>query len=251
MQYNRPIVLSIAGFDPSGGAGILADIKTFELHQCLGLGVLSANTVQTEKEFLRIEWHSSGQIIEQLIPLLEIYDVNCIKIGIIENPEVLGTVCEFIHSVNDKVKIIWDPVLSASSGFVLMQAVPQEKLWKLYRLLYLITPNADEVKKLAQMPGEQEAAFAIAPFCNVLLKGGHSKENEGVDLLFHDNKTTAIGQKAENYFDKHGTGCILSSAIAASITKGNELSKACALAKKYVETAAQSNQNRLAYHYVY
>jgi len=249
MQYNRPIVLSIAGFDPSGGAGILADIKTFEQHQCLGFGVLSANTVQTEKEFLGVEWYSSSQMIEQLKPLLENYDISCIKIGIIENLEVLNSVCEFIHAINNQIKIIWDPVLSASSGFVLMQAVPQEKLKKLYRLLYLITPNAHEVKKLAQMPGEQEAALAIAPFCNVLLKGGHSKENEGVDLLFHDNKTTEIGQKADNYFDKHGTGCMLSSAIAANLAKGNELPEACTLAKKYVEKAAQSNQNRLAYHY--
>ena len=91
MNYNRPIVLSIAGFDPCGGAGVLADIKTMEKHQCLGMAVNTAITKQTEDKFISVNWFSGDDIINHIKPLLAKYKIDFVKIGIVEN---LNTLCE-------------------------------------------------------------------------------------------------------------------------------------------------------------
>ncbi|MES2485794.1 MAG: bifunctional hydroxymethylpyrimidine kinase/phosphomethylpyrimidine kinase, partial [Bacteroidota bacterium] len=89
MEYNRPALLSIAGFDPSGGAGVLADVKTFEQHRCLGFAAVTALTVQTENAFHKTVWQPLQMIIDQIEPLINTYKIEVIKIGIVESPEVL------------------------------------------------------------------------------------------------------------------------------------------------------------------
>src|ERR1700729_4382873 len=107
----RPYVLSIAGFDPSGGAGILADIKTFEAQQTLGLGVCSALTYQTENTFEGVTWVNKDTIIKQLAPLLKAYSIDYVKIGLIENMEVLNSIIDYLLGKNPSMRIIWDPIL--------------------------------------------------------------------------------------------------------------------------------------------
>src|SRR3954471_22082493 len=107
MQTLRPNVLTIAGFDPSGGAGVLADCKTFEQHAVYGLAVCTAWTVQTDDSFLNIHWLSAEQIIEQLQPLMNKFVVSACKIGIIDSLESLLEVIVFLKESNPAIQIVW------------------------------------------------------------------------------------------------------------------------------------------------
>ena len=148
MSYNRPIVLSIAGFDPCGGAGVLADIKTMEQHQCLGMAVNTSITNQVEDKFISVNWFSADDIIKHINTLTDKYKIDFVKIGIIENLNTLHAIVSFLKQQNNAVKIVWDTVLSASSGFNLIEAIDKHKLEDVLKNIFLITPNTNEAKKL-------------------------------------------------------------------------------------------------------
>lgn len=249
MTYDRPIVLSIAGFDPCGGAGVLADIKTIEQHQCLGMAVNTGITQQVEDHFISVNWFSANEIIKQIKTLTEKYRIDFVKIGIVENLNTLHEVVSFLKQQNKNINIIWDTVLSASSGFNLISAIDQSKLKETLKPIFLITPNTNEAKKLSGLDDETKASDYLASYSNVLLKGGHSLENEGIDFLFSGNKVVEIKKQTSNsIYPKHGSGCILSSAIASNLALGNDLEASCKKAKHYIETILNSNTNLLAYH---
>ncbi len=249
MNYNRPIVLSIAGFDPCAGAGVLADIKTFEQHQCLGMAVNTSITNQVEDKFISVKWFSSEEIIEYIKPLINKYKIDFVKIGIIENLDTLHKVVSYLKQTNKAIKIIWDTVLSASSGFNFIDNLDKTKLIEVLQNIYLITPNTNEVKKLSGLESEQDAAKYLSNYCQVLLKGGHSIDKEGIDFLFSNNNITEIQKQTSSTISpKHGSGCILSSSITANLALGNDIETACIKAKKYIETILNSNTNLLAYH---
>ena len=249
MNYSRPIVLSIAGFDPCGGAGVLADVKTFEQHQCLGMAINTSITNQTEDYFISVNWFSVDDIINHIKTLTDKYTIDYVKIGIIENLDTLYKVVSFLKQKNNDVKIIWDTVLSASTGFSFIDNLDKTKLIDVLKNIYLITPNTNEAKKLSGIFDEKEAATYLSNYCNVLLKGGHSKEHEGVDFLFSNNQIVEIKkQTTKDVSPKHGSGCILSSAIVANLALGNDLETACIKSKQYIETILTSNNNLLAYH---
>ena len=249
MKYNRPIVLSIAGFDPCGGAGILADIKTFEQHKCLGMAINTAITNQVEDVFIAVNWCTREEIIDRIRPLLKKYKIEFIKIGIIENMDTLHEIVSFFKQENSKTIIVWDTVLSTSTHFKFIDSINKEKLIEILKNIYLITPNTNEAKNLSGLDNEQEAAKYLSNYCNVLLKGGHSKENEGVDFLFSNNNITEIQKQTSTTISpKHGSGCILSASIISNLALGNDLETACRKAKQYIETILSSNTNLLAYH---
>ncbi len=249
MSYNRPIVLSIAGFDPCGGAGVLADVKTFEQHQCLGMAVNTSITNQTEDKFVSVNWLSSDDIINHIKTLTDKYTIDFVKIGIIENLQTLHNVVTFLKQQNTRITIVWDTVLAASSGFNFMDNLDKIKLIDVLKTIDVITPNTIEAKKLSGLDDEKNAAEYLSNYCAVLLKGGHSNENEGVDFLFNNHQIIRIEEQTKfNKYPKHGSGCILSSAITADLALGNNLETACVKAKKYIETILSSNSNLLAYH---
>jgi hydroxymethylpyrimidine/phosphomethylpyrimidine kinase len=249
MSYNRPIVLSIAGFDPCGGAGVLADIKTMEQHQCLGMAVNTSITNQVEDKFISVNWFSANDIIKQIKTLTDKYKIDFVKIGIIENLNTLHAIVSFLKQQNNAVKIVWDTVLSASSGFHLIESIDKNKLEDVLKNIFLITPNTNELKKLSGIDNEMEAANYLASHCHVLLKGGHSETNKGIDFLFQNKLVFKIEQQiSKKVYPKHGSGCILSSAITANLALGNDLETACQKSKKYIETILNSNTNLLAYH---
>jgi hydroxymethylpyrimidine/phosphomethylpyrimidine kinase len=250
MKYKHPIVLSIAGFDPSGGAGVLADVKTCEQHTCLGMGVLTSNTVQTETNFISVNWFDKQAIIDQLQPILDTYEVAAVKIGIIENLDILSELLKLIKKKFPSVPVVWDPVLSASSGFELHTSWNKESLNSILEQIDLITPNVPEIKKITRMEDEIEAAFHLAKVTGVLLKGGHSSERLGLDLLFEGGVPREIPSRLdpEACFPKHGSGCILSAAIASNLALGESLFEACREAKQYIEKRLSSNEYLLAYH---
>ena len=141
-----------------------------------------------------------------------------------------------------------------------MTDLDKTKLQEVLKHIYLITPNTNEAKKLSGLSDEKKAAEYLSQFCNMLLKGGHSKENEGVDFLYLQKETTAHSDSAQsppfsiqqqttnNKYPKHGSGCILSSAITSNLALGNDLHTSCIKAKHYIETILSSNPNLLAYH---
>ena len=249
MSYHRPIVLSIAGFDPCGGAGVLADIKTMEQHQCLGMAVNTSITNQVEDYFISVDWFSANEIIKHIKTLTSKYKIDFVKIGIIENLNTLHAIISFLKQQNNTITIVWDTVLSASSGFHLIHSIDQYKLSEVLKSIYLITPNTSEVKKLSGLDIESEAANYLATYCKVLLKGGHSSSEKGIDHLYYNNKHIKIQtENTKELSPKHGSGCILSSSIISNLALGNDLETACLKSKRYIETILNSNTNLLAYH---
>lgn len=250
MEYSKPIILTIAGFDPTGGAGVLADVKTAEQIGCIGMAVLTANTIQTESNFIAANWLNIDQIKSQLIPLLENYSFTVVKFGIIQDLNTLEQIATCIRSYQPNCIFIWDTVLASSSGFELFTVENQQRFLQLIQTFTLITPNANEVKRLTQHEDEIQAANELSQYVAVLLKGGHRTNQLGEDILFQVDRKTTIQAfyPNEQIFPKHGSGCILSSAISAYLAQGNDLEKACRLGKQFVEERLRSNSNLLAYY---
>ena len=249
MYQDRPYVISIAGFDPSAGAGVMADIKTFEQHQVYGFGVSSAWTVQNDSEFLAIEWMKPAHIIKQLKPLVSKFNIKACKIGLIQNPEALLKVTDFLKSNNSAIKIVLDPVWKASAGYEFNNwntdlPILRQSLNK----IDLITPNLAEMQFLGGNQNVISSARAWAKYCPVLLKGGHNDKNPGIDLLFDQYDFYEITPAKVSLYPKHGSGCILSSAIASNLALGLPLLVACKKAKLYIEKYLNSSPTLLGYH---
>ena len=275
----KPYALSIAGFDPSAGAGILADIKTFQANHVYGFGVCSAITFQNDKEFENVKWMEVENIIKQIDVLFNRFKINWVKIGLIENVVVLKKTVEYLLMRNPDLKIIWDPILKASSGFVFHEKIDGDELINVCRNIFLITPNTEEIvilfprecrdetmSRLSLIPkisNEEKACRYLSQYCAVLLKGGHKKkittlpspflrrgaggEVDPVDTLFqYDRRDNFYSKRIDS--DKHGTGCVLSAAILANLAMGDGLVDACRKAKQYINKFLESNSTLLGEH---
>jgi hydroxymethylpyrimidine/phosphomethylpyrimidine kinase len=251
MEANRPVVISIAGFDPCGGAGILADIKTFEQFKVYGLGISSAQTLQTENDFISIRWEAENDILQALETMLVHYDVKAVKIGIVENISTLNRIVAFIHQKDVAIKIIIDTVIKSSSGFDFWNEKTNEtQLFETLSKSFLITPNYNEVLQLMPADNSKDAAQKLSAWCNVLLKGGHNKDEVGVDYLYTENNIKKLVATTTTANVKHGSGCVLSAAITANLGLDYDLVTSCTNAKKYIEQFLESNNTLLGYHYV-
>lgn len=247
---NRPLVLSIAGLDPSGGAGLLADVKTFEMLGCYGLVVNTANTIQNDVKFEACHWTSEAIILQQLELLLNSFPVGMVKIGIVENLQVLNKVIDKLLIRNKSIRIIWDPVLKSSSGFSFQEAKNfQKNLESVLERIFLITPNFNEIKMFYPELPMEETIRKIGGKTNLYLKGGHRMANIGLDELFTtEGKCLRLEPGRTDCSEKHGSGCVLSSALAAHLALGESLPEACQNAKAYTEKILASNNTLLAYH---
>ncbi|MDA3823990.1 MAG: hydroxymethylpyrimidine/phosphomethylpyrimidine kinase [Bacteroidales bacterium] len=233
---NRPYVLSIAGFDPCGGAGVLADMKVLNRLEVTGLAVVSALTYQNDSSFDGAKWCSLEEILNQLKPLKK-YPVKVVKIGLIESLDQLEGVINLVHLYYPESYIIWDPILKSSAGFCFhkINSIPKN----LSKKIDLITPNYDEYKQLQLEHND---------CCTILLKGGHRKGNKGTDVLISKGKQTEItGFEMPAKYGKHGTGCVLSAAIAGYIALGFSEIEACVKGKEVVEQYMQSNETNLGF----
>ncbi len=239
MQTERPFVMTIAGFDSCGGAGVLADIKTFECLNVQGLAVITANTTQTENSDFSVDWISLSQVVFQLEKMLQTYDVEVVKIGIVPNVEYLEKIVETIKFYRPEAKIVWDTVLRSSSGTVFFKEEDFATLHKILLNIDLITPNALEYQVFEDnniLPRDKTA---------ILLKGGHRKDAVGEDLLYAKQGTYAFQKSDRKVYDKHGSGCVLSSAIVAYWAKEKDLVKACEKAKVFIEQYLASSKGLL------
>ncbi len=251
LNSKRPCVLTIAGFDPSGGAGVLADIKTFEANKVSGMAAVTGLTFQNEDEFIGVSWTSMEEIKKQVEILGKKHKFEFIKIGMVKNLEMLAEIVSSLKLNVPGCKIVWDPILRTSSGFDIHKSFDQEKLGSILKNIYLITPNTDEIKFLSGGTDEMEGAKKLSELCNVFLKGGHSEQNKGRDhLLTQEGKMYPFKAKQLAGTGKHGSGCVLSSAVTASLAKGNTLQRACLEGKNYVTKFLFSNKTLLGYHRV-
>jgi len=250
MSTNRPIVLSIAGFDPTGGAGVLADIKTFEQHQVTGFAITTANTIQTENEFFDIEWTNINFVIRSLKKLFDNYEIKAVKIGIIPSLDYLNQILSMIKTLSPTTKMVWDPVLKSTTEFEFTTVKDQLELNKILSKIDLITPNYNEAQIL--FPGfilNQIWSQNEIP-TSILLKGGHNPTETGTDRLFFENEIIDLLPSNTKCFEKHGSGCVLSSAITANLALNSPLIEACKNAKTYIEKYLGSTSTLIGYHYV-
>jgi hydroxymethylpyrimidine/phosphomethylpyrimidine kinase len=227
---------TIAGFDPSAGAGILADIKAFEHCKVYGQAVCTALTIQNEDSFEKANWLPWESIKSQLQILSKVRDFSYVKVGLVENSQTLEKIFKWLRKKYPKAFILWDPILKASSGFEFhkQNAVTWQKL---FTYANLITPNLPEAEFLGISEGSSKTA--------VLVKGGHSKKDE--DLLFLPNSPASIKFKFKRIkgVERHGSGCTLSALILANFAKYNDLEKAVRKAEKSMQKFFENGDGKL------
>ena len=250
MSTNRPIALSIAGFDPIGGAGVLADIKTFEQHQVTGFAITTANTIQTENVFFEIEWTDLNFVTRSIETLFQNYKIKAVKIGIVPSLDYLNQILSTIKTVSPITQIVWDPVLKSTTDFNFITIENQLELNKILSKIDLITPNYNEAEIL--FPGfiPNQLSLKNETPCAILLKGGHNPIEIGTDRLFLKNQIIELLPSNKRCFEKHGSGCVLSSAIASNLALDQTLTEACKNGKTYIEKFLSSNSTLIGYHYV-
>jgi len=248
MEQDRPFILTIAGFDPSGGAGLLADCKTFEQHKVYGQAVCTSITFQNENEFEGLRWVPAEEILQQIELLSRKRSFEWVKIGLIQNLEVLEIVIQLLLKINPACKIVWDPILKASVGFEFHTVLDLSRLQTILRKITLVTPNQIEILSMSAAKESAEAAKQLASYCAVLLKGGHALSAKAIDQLFFQQEVFSIVNERVS-MDKHGTGCVLSAAILSNLANGMSLLEACTQAKDYISRYIQSHNSLLGFHY--
>ncbi len=246
MKQNQLYILTIAGFDPTGGAGLLADIKTFEQNKCQAMAIQTANTIQTEDRFLAPNWIDKELILAQLEALFDQYTFPFIKIGLIEDLDLLQTIIGKCKEYQPDCKIIWDPILKASAGFDFKHDLTH--LNQLIANCYLITPNWEEMQVLVPDTDPIKGAELLSTYTNVLLKGGHHKTDPGRDYLATKKGLKSFKAKPIKPIAKHGSGCVFSAALLANLSRGYTLQKSILRAKRYIEHFLTSHPSLLGRH---
>lgn len=237
-------VLTIAGFDGSGGAGIQADTKTISAHGCYATNVLTALPIQNTQGVKNIYEISTESIREQIQSILEDIYPDAIKIGMVHSIELVNIIAEELKNYNNP--IVFDPVMVSTSGH---QLIKKETITacieKLFPLATLITPNLDEASVLANHKIDSAELMLIhgenimnLGCQNLLLKGGHLEQKEIVSYLFQKNQPIqSYTSKKIDTKNTHGSGCSLSSAIACNLALGFSLSESVQFAQEYIERA--------------
>ena len=247
-----PIALTIAGSDSSGGAGIQADLKTFSALGVYGASVITALTAQNTKGVRAILDAEPGFIADQIDAVFEDLDVRAVKIGMLSRPAVIEAVAVALQRYGAR-QIVLDPVMVAKSGDALLQPEAVASLRdRLLPLATLITPNLPETAVLldAPAPADTDAMIAAAESLlrlgprAVLVKGGHLDGSDSVDVFHDGDAPRRFAARRVTTENTHGTGCTLSSAIAAHLALGKPLDESVAAAKDYL-TGAIAAADRL------
>jgi hydroxymethylpyrimidine/phosphomethylpyrimidine kinase len=246
---NAPNLLSIAGSDPSGGAGIQADLKTFAALGCYGMAVVTALTAQNTRGVFRIHLPPADFLAAQVDAIFDDIDVHAVKIGMLGSGEIARVVADRLK--HKPFSIILDPVLAATSGDALGTPDLIDVLRdELLPLATLVTPNLSEAARLinGSTPRGVDAMQRIAERLHaigaraVLVKGGHLTGADATDVLF-DGKSHRLFTSAriDTAGQTHGAGCTLAAAITAHLARGVALGEAIEAAKKYVAEALRAS----------
>jgi hydroxymethylpyrimidine/phosphomethylpyrimidine kinase len=250
---DKTVVLSVAGLDPSGGAGVYSDVKTFSHFELKGLAVPTVFTVQNDENFKKLESVSEELFKETLNYMFDSYKIKGLKIGLITQKHHIDAVVDCIKRSRPSVTV-FDPIISSSSGFsfwskdLLVHAVE-----KLFPSVDIITPNYIETVAILNAVGEntsnldkQECAKKLNTIfrTKVAITGGDSAVNDEITDVYYDGIN--MQTRTAEYFDvprgvKHGTGCAFSTALTANICKGFDFITACTNAASFVEKRIKEN----------
>ncbi|NTV67845.1 MAG: bifunctional hydroxymethylpyrimidine kinase/phosphomethylpyrimidine kinase [Chlorobaculum sp.] len=248
LTRNYTTVLTIAGSDGSGGAGIQADLKTIAANDCYGLSVITAVTAQNTLGVRSIHEIPPAFIAEQFETIAADIRIDAIKIGMLGSPEAAETVARLIESL-DGVPVVLDTVLRSSSGKSLFEAKNMASMQRLFSLTSLITPNLPEATVLTgrdKAPASQDEIEKIAAELHlqgarsVLVKGGHGEGERCNDCLLHEGRFFWYSNPKIETINTHGTGCTLSSAIACGLAKRLPMNEAVESAIAYTREALQA-----------
>ena len=225
--------MSIAGVDPSAGAGVFADLKTFQAIGVYGTGIVTALTAQNPYKFFSTQHVSEEYISEQIDSVMDSYEVEFIKTGMLYSPEIIRLVSKKIKEYN--LKAVVDPVMVATSGGNLTKEDLASALNKyLLPKAILTTPNVSEAEKLTgfTIKNREDAIKASEMIeCNNIITGGHLDGNNVINI---DGEITIKKQELIKTDNLHGTGCNLSSAIVAYLAKNNDLKTSILKSLDYV-----------------
>ena len=235
-----PILLSIAGFDPSCGAGVAADLKTFAAHNCYGVAAVTALTIQSTQGVKAVHCTPGAILRDELETLAADMNVAAVKIGMLGNKANAAAVAEFLDK-NRFAHVVLDPVISPSAGEAELLEASGVKFLReeLMKRASVVTPNMNEAALLSglevkDVAGMKAAAQKIADLGAkaVIVTGGHLEKP--LDLLYENGELNSFGGDHAKSENTHGSGCTFASAIAAQLALGQQLREALILAKAYV-----------------
>lgn len=240
------IVLTIAGSDSSGGAGIQADLKTFEAFDVFGCSAITVLTAQNTKGVSKIEEISPSFIKAQIEDVLDDFNVACIKIGMLFSNEIINTVIDIIKNLN--IPIVFDPVFISKAGSKLLNDDAIKNLKNILKYSILVTPNLYEAKELFEYDSKNSNSIKniVSAPCKVLIKNDILEiENKkiSVDTLYDGKEKTTFKSDFIDTKNLHGTGCSFSSAIAANLAKGKSLEESILISKKFIYEAIKNAPN--------
>jgi hydroxymethylpyrimidine/phosphomethylpyrimidine kinase len=274
----QPVCLTIAGVDPSGGAGIIADIKTFSAFGCFATAAIASLTFQNTQGVFGASHQTAETVRAQILPVLEDFEVSALKTGMLPTREIIEEVAGIV-AANNLENFVVDPVVRSTSGFDLIDdAALRSLIEKLFPLATVITPNIPEAERISAMKIEnpsdiRKAARLMQSFGakNVLIKGGHLPildfglpvsdlehrmsdaesdddfkkiENpRSVDFLFMGDEEFTFSADFIETTATHGTGCTFAAAITANLANGKTLREAVEAAKKFVTEAIRTAPN--------
>ena len=228
----------------------MSDIKTLEAHGVYGYAVVTGMTFQNERIVRRVEWLAAEDVDEQIDLCLESAVFSWVKMGITESMQRAVAITDHLLKRNPEVRIVLDPVIKASSGADFWKGLDREEWEALAARCYVVTPNWEEMEWL--YPGEDVevrcADVSSRLGCTIYLKGGHNPVNPGQDQLWMEGEMEVLEAAAGVYWPKHGSGCVLSSALTANLALGYPLPIAAERAKRYIERFLGSNKTLLGWH---
>lgn len=244
-----PVCLTIAGLDPSGGAGIIADIKTFTAFGCFATAAVASLTFQNTTGVFGAVHQTRATIRGQVEPVLKDYKVAAMKTGMLPTREVIEETASLIREGAIE-NVVVDPVVRSTSGFDLIDDAALRSLIELlFPLASVITPNIPEAERIAEMSIRNELDINTAAgkmqslgAKNVLIKGGHLQPREGVatDYLFEGEDLVTMDAEYIETDSTHGTGCTLAAAIAANLALGRILRESVIIGKAFVNEAIRT-----------
>jgi hydroxymethylpyrimidine kinase/phosphomethylpyrimidine kinase len=256
------ICLTIAGVDPSGGAGVIADIKTFTAFKCFGTAAIASLTFQNTQGVFGVINQTADAVRQQILPIFDDFEVSAVKTGMLPTQEIIEEVAKIC--LEKKVEnLVVDPVVRSTSGFDLIDDNALKSLIKqLFPLSTIITPNLPEAERITKLKIENEddmhqAAKIMREFGakNVLIKGGHAFEGKrqkakgkseeflARDFLFIGEELHIFEAEFIETTATHGTGCTLAAAITANLALGKNLVESVQIAKNFVTEAIRTAPN--------
>jgi hydroxymethylpyrimidine/phosphomethylpyrimidine kinase len=236
--------LTIAGSDSSGGAGIQADLKTFQAHGVFGMTAITAVTVQNTRKVYAIQEISPAIVKGQILCLFDDITIHAVKIGMVSDITLIDAIADALTQV-ERPPIVLDPVMISKSGYALLKEEAQQALVaRLFPLADVVTPNIFEAERLVGHPIGSVAAMQTAAreilalgARKVVVKGGHLGGAQATDILYDGQTFRELTSPRYDTPNTHGTGCTFSSAIAANLALGHPFFEAVAKAKHYISGA--------------